>query len=143
MRVKKLNVSEEGLNRFFGPLEARIMNIIWSSGTASIKKVREMLCEDQPISFNAVMTVLNRLLEKGHLKKTTKGKGRTRTSSYEAVQTKEQFLSEQTREVTYGLVHEYGDLVVNHMIDVLGDVDPELLDRLEMKLLAVRRRTNP
>lgn len=141
MTIKKFNIHEEGLNRFFGPLEAKIMDIIWSSEGLGIKEVQERLSRENPISFNTVMTVMNRLLEKGHLKKSfVKGQGRSRITCYEAVQTLEQFLAEQTKMVTYGLIHEYGDLVVNHMIDALNETDPDLMDRLKNKLNEMKSR---
>lgn len=143
MNIKKFNVNEEGLNRFFGPLEAKIMGIIWSSEESSIKEVQTILSGESPISFNAVMTVMNRLIEKGHLKKHTKGKGRGRASYYQPMQSKEQFLLEQTKAVTNGLLQEYGDLVVNHMIDALEDSEPELLERLEEKLNEMKSRKQP
>lgn len=143
MKIKKFNVSEEGLNRFFGPLEARIMEIIWSSKPLSIKDVHTVLNAETPISFNAVMTVMNRLQEKGHLKRTASGKGRGRVAFYEALQSKEQFLIEQTKAVTDGLIQEFGDLVVNHMIDALDEADPDLIEKLEQKLSQMKSRNKP
>ncbi|SHE10869.1 copper transport repressor, CopY/TcrY family [Chlamydia abortus] len=132
-------MNEEGLNRFFGPLEARIMERVWQTGRASIKEVQEMLCKEAPISFNAVMTVMNRLCEKGHLNRLAK-RSRGEVSYYAAVQTKEQFLSEQTKELANGLITDFGPLVVNHLIDSLDQADPELIKRLEQKLHEMRRR---
>jgi len=140
MKVKKFNVSGEGLNRFFGPLESRIMEIIWSSPALSIKEVHAIIDQESPLSFNTVMTVLNRLHEKGHLNKTSAGKGRGRGSCFSAKQTKEQFLLEQTKAVADGLFQEFGDLVVNHMIDTLEDADPQLIEKLEQKLNQMRSR---
>lgn len=31
MKIKKFNMHEQGLNHFFGPLEARIMDITWAT----------------------------------------------------------------------------------------------------------------
>lgn len=138
--VKKMNVNEEGLNRFFGPLEAKIMNVLWLSDGMSIKDVQSIVNEESPISFNAVMTVMNRLLDKGHLKKTTTGKGRARNSLFVPVQSKEQFLLEQTKAVTQGLIQEFGDLVVNHMIEALDEADPKLLEKLQQKLDTMKSR---
>ncbi|MEF3310893.1 BlaI/MecI/CopY family transcriptional regulator [Paenibacillus sp. GYB004] len=140
VNVKKININEEGLNRFFGPLEAKIMNILWLSDGMSIKDVQTIINQDSPISFNAVMTVMNRLLEKGHLKKTITGKGRSRNSIYTSVQSKEQFLMEQTKVVTQGLIQEFGDLVVSHMIDALDNTDPDLLEKLQHKLNSMKSR---
>lgn len=138
--VKKINLNEEGLNRFFGPLEAKIMNILWLSEGMSIKEVQAILNEESAISFNAVMTVMNRLQDKGHLQKTTTGKGRARNSLFAPVQSREQFLTEQTKAVTQGLIQEYGDLVVSHMIDALENADPRLLEKLQLKLNSMQNR---
>lgn len=43
--MKRLNfkAGETGLNRFFGPLEAKIMDILWSTSDRSIKEVQTAL----------------------------------------------------------------------------------------------------
>jgi predicted transcriptional regulator len=134
---------EEGLNRFFGPLEAKVMELIWTYNKVTIKIIQDSLNKDNNLSFNAIMTVMNRLKEKGHLNKKSLGSGRTKLTFYEPIQTKEQFIEEQTREVTYGLVHEFGDLILNQMIEALEDTDPELIAKLERKIVDMRRRTSP
>lgn len=127
-----MKLSEEGMNRFFGSLEAQIMEIVWLHEQVTIKKVQALL--DEELSFNTVMTVLNRLHEKGHLQKTITGQGRVRTTCFQPVQSKEQFIQEQTRIVTEGLVHEYGHLVVNQLVDAMQHADPELMEVLEARL---------
>ncbi len=134
MQIKRLNMNGEGLTRFFGPLEAKIMDILWSSEGLTIKEVQSLLNQESPISVNAVMTVMNRLLDKGHLAKSKSGAGRTQAAKFRTLQSREQFLSEQTKEVSQGLIQEYGSLVVNHMIDALDEVDPEVIAKLERKL---------
>ncbi|UVI31147.1 BlaI/MecI/CopY family transcriptional regulator [Paenibacillus spongiae] len=132
MKVQRMKLSEEGLNRFFGSLEAQIMEIVWGRGEVTIKEVQASL--DEELSFNTVMTVLNRLSDKGHLKKTITGKGRNRLSSFQPVQSKEEFIQEQTRAVTEGLVHEYGPIVLNHLFNAVEQADPKLMDLLEARL---------
>ncbi|MFF2480365.1 BlaI/MecI/CopY family transcriptional regulator [Paenibacillus sp. NPDC058071] len=139
MQIKKLNVSGEGMNRFFGPLEARIMELLWSSEGMRIKEVQSILNQESPISVNAVMTVMNRLENKGHLTKVLTGSGRTQAAQFSTVLSKEQFLSEQTKAVSQGLIKEFGSLVVNHMIDALDDVDQETIAKLEQKLNQIKR----
>lgn len=114
------------------------MEYLWLSGDSSIKEVQETLNKTQPISFNAVMTVMNRLCEKGHLKKQSRG----RLTYFQPLQTKEQFLFEQTKAVTDGLMGEYGDLVVSHMLDALETADTEMINKLERKLIEMKKR-NP
>jgi len=143
LKIKKLNVNGEGLNRFFGPLEARIMDLLWSSEGMSVKEVQSILSQDQPISINAVTTVMNRLLDKGHLTKRLVGTGRTQAARFSTVQSREQFLSEQTKAVSQGLIQEYGSLIVNHMIDALEDADQELIAKLERKIGEIKKRNKP
>ncbi|MEF3309422.1 BlaI/MecI/CopY family transcriptional regulator [Paenibacillus sp. GYB004] len=141
MKVKQYHVDQVGLHQFFGSLEARIMELMWNSmEKTSIRHIHETLNLESPISFNAVMTVLNRLWEKGILHKDSQGQGRTKTSYFLPLQTKEQFLAEKTREVTQGLIKEFGDVVVNHLIDTIEDVDPALLNKLEEKLEEAKKR---
>lgn len=134
MQIKRMNVNGEGMNRFFGPLESRIMELLWSSGELSIREVQSVLSQITPISVNAVMTVMNRLLEKGHLVKSAGGIGKTRGAKFRPSATKDEFLAEQMKAVSQGLIQEYGNLVVTHMIDVLDDADMEIIARLERKL---------
>ncbi|WP_240702922.1 BlaI/MecI/CopY family transcriptional regulator [Cohnella luojiensis] len=90
MKVPRMKMHEEGLNRFFGSLEAQIMKIIWEHEEVTIKQVQSLL--DGELSYNAVMTVMNRLHEKGHLNKKTTGAGRNRLSTYQSIQSKDEFL---------------------------------------------------
>lgn len=140
MIINKFNLNEEGLKQFFGPLEARIMDILWSSEGITIRDVQTILNHESPISFNAVMTVMNRLMDKGHLKKLTSGKGRNRITLFNTVQSKEQFLNKQTKALTHGLMEEFGGMVVSHMIDALEHADPELIARLERKIIEMKNR---
>ena len=61
MFTQNYRLNEQGLNHFFG-LEAKIMEIIWSTEGITIKEVRK-LSEESPVNFNTVMTVMNRLVE--------------------------------------------------------------------------------
>ncbi len=140
MHIQHLRVKEEGMNRFFGPLEARIMTILWAKQSATIREVQLMLEKEHPLSFNSVMTVMNRLIEKGHLSKSSVGKGRGKTTIFKPVQTQEQFVQAQTRAVATGLINEFGDMVVNHMVEAMEDADPGLLERLELKLHEMKER---
>ncbi|HHQ2896125.1 TPA: BlaI/MecI/CopY family transcriptional regulator [Bacillus cereus] len=135
MFTQNYRLNEQGLNHFFGPLEAKIMEIIWSTEGITIKKVQQRLSEESPVNFNTVMTVMNRLVEKLHLEKQTV----KRSGLYRAIQTKEEFLSNQTKKMTQELVGEFGDLVVTHMIDELERADPNLIKKLEDKLNQLKK----
>lgn len=130
MRILNFKVGERGLNRFFGPLEAKIMEVLWARPGSSIREVQTALEQDKDVNFNTVMTVMNRLVDKGLLGKTQKG----RTSLYQPVQSREDFMNDQSKELSQELVDEFGTLALNHMLDALDKADEGLIERLEMKI---------
>lgn len=133
--IKKFNYSGEGLSRFFGPLEAKILELLWEADELSIKEVQQKLESDKPVSFNTVMTVMKRLLDKGMLQKRTVG----RTSLFKPIQTKDSFFEEQSKKLTENLLDEFGGLAVTHMLDNLTDVDQVLLGKLEQKIKQLKK----
>ncbi|OMF21470.1 transcriptional regulator [Paenibacillus sp. FSL H8-0548] len=135
MDIKNFKYDEVGLNRFFGSLEAKIMDILWDAEELSIKDVQARLEKDKAVNFNTVMTVMNRLLDKGILQKRLKG----RLSLYRPIETREVFIEQQSKRLTKNLLDEFGGVVINHMIDALKDVDQSLLDRLEHKLQQLKK----
>ncbi|QGG55043.1 BlaI/MecI/CopY family transcriptional regulator [Paenibacillus sp. B01] len=134
MRINKYNVNEEGLHRFFGSLEAKIMEIIWQKEKLTIKQLHEIINQEDPISLTAVMTVMIRLAEKGHLRKETSGGGRNKLTFFYPVQNKDQFIMEQTKAVTEGLFQDFDALIVSHFLDRIDQVDSLLIDKLRDKL---------
>ncbi|WP_445487380.1 BlaI/MecI/CopY family transcriptional regulator [Niallia sp. 03133] len=130
MKINQFKFKEKGLNRFFGPLESKIMSILWDGEEMTIKNVHHVLEKDKVVSFNTVMTVMNRLVEKDILQKRIEG----RSSFYKPILSKAVFLEMQSKELTHELMDEFGSLVVNHMLDALEDVDQCLVEKLEQKI---------
>ena len=128
-------MNENGLNRFFGPLEAKIMEILWNNEEMTIKDVQRVLEQEKMTNFNTVMTVMNRLVEKGILQKRSEG----RSSLYKPVQSRIDFLNAQSKEMTHELMDEFGNVVVSHMLDALEEVDEDLVAKLEQKILELKK----
>lgn len=138
MKIQNFKVGATGMDRFFGPLEAQVMNILWDMDhPMTIKEVLASLQTTKPLSFNTIMTMMNRLVEKGALTKT----GESRSFHYEPSESREQFLNNQSRELTHELMEEFGSLAVNHMVDVLEEVDPQLIRALEDKIKQWKKET--
>ncbi|ALC86627.1 transcriptional regulator [Bacillus sp. FJAT-22090] len=135
MLIRKFNKNESGLNRFFGPLEAKIMDILWNDVEMTIKDVQQVLDREKGTNFNTVMTVMNRLVEKGILQKRTEG----RSSLYKPVLSRDKFLHTQSKEMTNELMDEFGTVVVSHMLDALEDVDDDLVAKLEKKIKELKK----
>ncbi|GAA4855892.1 BlaI/MecI/CopY family transcriptional regulator [Paenibacillus vulneris] len=137
MKIHHFKTNESGLNRFFGTLEAKIMEILWEGPEKAIKEVQQRLEQEKAVNFNTVMTVMNRLVEKGILQKRMEG----RSFLYRPVLTKEQFIDTQSKELTHELIEEFGPLVVNHMLDALDEADPVLMEKLEQKIKQLKKET--
>lgn len=135
MNIKNFKYDEVGLNRFFGPLEASIMEYLWDKNEQSIKAVRQSLELEKPINFNTVMTVMNRLVEKGILEKWSEG----RLSLFRPVQSKAEFLEEQSKKLTENLLDEFGGAVISHMLDAMKDADQALIEKLEQKIQSLKK----
>ncbi|NOV02546.1 BlaI/MecI/CopY family transcriptional regulator [Paenibacillus planticolens] len=139
MKMQNFKYEGSGLNRFFGPLEARIMEILWDKAQEmTIKDVQQKLDNDndnKANNFNTVMTVMNRLVDKGILQK----KAIVRSSRYKPVVTRDEFMEAQSKELTLDLIEEFGSLAVTHMVDALDKVDPGLLDQLEQKIKEMKK----
>lgn len=121
------------VGRVLGDLEAEVMEIMWHRGSASIREVSEEVGRRRPRTFNTIMTIMNRLTEKGLLRR------EDRRGSYRYVPriARDEFLARISHDVAQALVREFGDLAVAQFIEVLEDVDPEKLAALEA---LVRRR---
>ena len=135
MNIKQFKYDEVGLSRFFGPLEAKIMGIIWGANELSIKSVQARLELDKPVNFNTIMTVMNRLVEKGFLKKRHQG----RLSLFQTVLSKEDFIEEQSKKITENLIEDFGGVVINHMLDSINEIDQSLIDKLEQKIQLLKK----
>lgn len=138
MKIRKFNIQESGLNRFFGPLESKIMDILWCQEDMTIKEVQAILEKEKPTNFNTVMTVMNRLVEKEILQKKLIG----RSSYFKPVQSREEFINTQSKEMTHELMDEFGSVVVSHMLDALEEVDDELVKKLELKIKELKKEKN-
>jgi len=128
-------MDESGLNRFFGPLEAKIMDVLWNDVEMTIKDVQQVLEQEKLTNFNTVMTVMNRLVDKGILQKRVEG----RSSMYKPILSRDEFLNTQSKEMTNELMDEFGSVVVSHMLDALEDVDDDLVAKLEQKIKELKK----
>lgn len=120
--------------RVLGDLEAEVMEVLWRRGSASIREVWDDVKRKRPLAFNTVMTVMNRLVEKGLLRRAD----RRGSYRYHPRVDREAFLTRVSHDVAEALVQEFGDVAVAQFIEALEEVDPEKLAALE-RLIRERR----
>jgi BlaI family transcriptional regulator, penicillinase repressor len=56
------------------PQELEIMKVVWSRGHATVRDVYEALLAERKIAYTTVMTMMNVLEKKGHLRKKAEGR---------------------------------------------------------------------
>jgi predicted transcriptional regulator len=64
----------EGTAVFLGPTEARLMELAWRHESLTVKSALFHLGPNSNLAYTTVMTVLNRLSEKGLLARTREGR---------------------------------------------------------------------
>lgn len=94
---------KDGLEKFFGQLEAEIMETIWVNGPMTVKRALFFLGKKKKYAYTTVMTVMNRLAEKEFLMREKKG----HSFHYSAVMEKKKFLTHVTGEIISSLMRDF------------------------------------
>lgn len=112
------------------------MEALWHREThLTIKEVQQVLHKEKAIKFNTVMTVMNRLVEKGILEKRIEG----RSSLFKPVQTRNEFLNTQSKQMAHILTKQFGHTIVCHLLETLRDADESLIMQMERKVSELKR----
>jgi predicted transcriptional regulator len=118
-------VSDE-LSRVLGPLEAEVMEVMWSAGgRMSVRAVLDRLNDGRgsPLAYTTVMTVMARLAEKDILRRQLDGRGYV----YEPV------VADAAAIAVRSVVRDFGEAAVAQFVDA-ARADPKLRRRLERLL---------
>lgn len=115
-------------NKSLSELENKVMDVIWSHGTATADTVRLDLQPWRSLKDSTIRTVLRRLAEKGYVQHVTEG----RTYVYSPTQAAPDVAADAVR----GLV----DKLCNGSIEalLLGMVDREVVSAKKLEQLAKR-----
>jgi len=109
-----------------GPLEQDVLGVLWKKEEATGREVFSELRRSRTIALTTVLTVLERLANKGFVQK-TKGES---VFLYRPAFTKDGF----AREVSHGVLKNIFAISASgacaSFVDTLADVDPQELERL-------------
>ena len=126
MGVHRFSLDGRGLTRVLGELEARIMEAVWQQGAPTGNELCEALGPDA--HYKTVLTVANRLVEKGLL---TREPAKGRAFRYRAAESRTAFLDRVAGRVASGLVGDFGRPALARLVEAAAEVDPAYLDELE------------
>ena len=124
--------------RSLGPLEARIMDIVWRNGPSTVRDVLNTLLDegDHEIAYTTVMTVMGNLTDKGLLQTTAQG----RSYLYTATTTRGGFIRTQVKSVLDTLLDGFTEPTLSYFVERLSASDPEQLAELERLITEERAR---
>lgn len=122
-----VRLSADGVGKVLGDLEARVMHAVWAlDSPAPAREVHARVAKKHKVELLTVVTVLNKLVTKGLLR-------RDRDDGllhYTALYTKDEFTAHASRRVVEGILALGPDAVSASLVDVLARRDPERLAEL-------------
>lgn len=113
-----------------GPLEAKIMQAVWSGAIPQPFVVRSVQPITPELAYTTLMTTLNRLADKGLL--LVEHVRRQRAYEYRAAGGPEEFLVTASRQHFQRMLERFGDAALSAFSAELGELTPEQRERLRM-----------
>jgi predicted transcriptional regulator len=134
--LHRFRVGESSASGALGPLEATVMRSVWERGDPTLAEIHADAGGPQRLSFNTVMTAAERLAAKGLLSKERDG----RAHRWSALVSRSEFASAVSKQVSAGLLTEFGATAVSEFVNVLEELSPDDLELLEALAREARER---
>ena len=110
VKLDQINISNEGLTKFFSPIEAQILKTLWIEG----EMMTSELTEKTSIPLTSIAGTLDRLVKAGYASRRIDSvNGRVRYV-YAPVYTEEEVANEITTKILDSLVDTFGPLAVEN-----------------------------
>jgi len=143
-RVSQYNIEGEQLEVFLGPLEANVIEAVWTSKKkpVSVREIYETLKKQTKIAYTTIMSTMNRLYEKGLLdRRIERGKGGLYYVYWPKLE-KQNFQKSAVREVISSLLKNFGEIVTSCLIEESATSEEELKALREQldKILKEKRK---
>ncbi len=119
-----------------GPLEERLLDVLWSRGSATVRELVDESCPD--LAYTTVMTTLDRLFKKKLLAREAEG----RAFRYTPCFTREELHREAAGEAFRQLLNASpaSSLPLSYLVEIVTERDAHLLDELREVIEAKRRQ---
>lgn len=133
--IQAFKLDEQGLTHIFGELEAKLVGAVWALGQASVQEVIDYLGGN--LNYKTIMTVLNRLTEKGVLKRHKL----SRAFIYTATFSREDLLAGVFDQIVRGMfTPEFRAIALAQIVETAETLDPQILE--DMSRLIRQRKEN-
>lgn len=122
-----VRLSADGLAKVLGDLESRVMLAVWGiAKPVPARAVHDRVVRSHPVAQLTVITVLNKLVAKGLLRRAK----RDDLLHFSATMSEDEFRAQTSRRVVEGILSFGPDAVASSFVDVLAERDPERLAEL-------------
>ena len=115
--MKPRNISE---------LEQHVMNIVWSTQECSVRDVLTILKRNKPIAYTTILTILQRLYDKGLVIKKKEGKA----FLYKAKISKEAYSRSLAQGFLKKFIHSFGDVGIASFAESIDSLSKKEKDHL-------------
>lgn len=127
-KPKTINLNGEGLEKVLGELESKVMDLLWARKSLTVRQVRDLLAEKhKDLSFNSIMTIMNRLVEKSLLVKFDSDGAYT----YKPAMSKSDFEKSITKNIFTSLLKDPSFFGASGFAALASDLDKKTLDKLK------------
>lgn len=135
--IHSFHPHHKGVKQALGELESKVMDCLWEMPGASVREVWERLCRVRTLAYTTIMTTMDRLYQKGLLRRVKSGKA----FHYAPLFSRQEFDEVLTEEVLRGLAGVTSESLMSAFLDLLSEKDPSNLRRLEA-MIRERRKEN-
>jgi len=137
--IKRLTSSfkphKAGLGRVLGDIERLVMDILWSRAEVTGREVLEEIQKERPLAFTTILTVMDRLLKKGLIRRKKRGG----VFVYAPSISRDEFVKQVSEEVLQGILDISASSAASSFVDILYKTSPEEMDRLS-RLIEERKK---
>ncbi len=123
--LKSFRIGKAG-GEALGPLEGAVMEVLWHRDCLTGREVYREVLRAKKVAYTTVLTVLERLVNKGLVKKERGEDGYI----FSALYSKEEFQRMVSREVLKGVLELSQSTAIVNFVDILAEEDPGELERL-------------
>lgn len=125
---KVINLNGKGSQKVLGELESKVMELLWQEGDLTVRQARDMLAKQhKDLSFNSIMTIMNRLVEKDLLKK----KDQEGLYLYTVKVSKKDFSKSVAKNIFTSILKDPSFFGATGFAELASDLDKETLDKLK------------
>lgn len=118
--------ARDGLESLMGPLEAKVMDVIWERGETTVREVWESLGGEELAAYTTVMTIFHRLHDKGYIEREAIG----RAHLYRPCASRDEFQGSVLSRILRGLLGQVRREQPLGLLGRLGKRDRALLRKL-------------